>query len=68
MMRPATYHTHAKSVADSNGLNHHSSMVGRISMSSSVLSGGKRRRGLSSTSNMGRETETIYIKDVAQDT
>jgi len=43
-------------------------MAARMSISSSVLSGGKKRRGLSSTSNMGKETETIYIKDVEQDT
>ena len=66
MMRPA-YHAHAKSVADAGGY-HQQSMVGRASGSGSVLSGGKKRRGLSSTSNMTKETEMIYIKDVEQDT
>jgi hypothetical protein len=43
-------------------------MGGRASGSGSVLSGGKKQRGLSSTSNMGKETEIMYIKDVEQDT
>jgi hypothetical protein len=42
-------------------------MAGRISASNSVLSGGKKRRGLSSTSNVAKESEIIYIKDVELD-
>ena len=68
MMRPATYHAHAKSMVDSNGYQHNQSIAPRMSASSSVLSGGKKRRGLSSTSNIGKENEIIYIKDVEQDT
>ena len=46
-------------------------MMGKISATNSVFSGGatRKRRGLSTTSNnMGKETEVIYIKDVEIDT